>query len=101
MSDPGTRVLRTTAEKRRIVELTLLPERVWRGLFREPIKHFVPANASIARVGQPAFSLQRFELSDVVAGALISVKFEPGKDGCGVASPISTLATPGFASVNV
>jgi hypothetical protein len=64
---------------------------------REPIKLFVPANTSIARVGQPAFSLAHSESSDLLVGALISVKFESGKEGHGVASQISILATPGSA----
>jgi len=64
-------------------------------LFHEPIKLLVPMNTPIARVGQPAFSSAVHESSDLVSGALISVKFEMDKKGRGVASQIAVLARPG------
>jgi hypothetical protein len=64
---------------------------------REPIKLLVPANIPIDRVGQPAFSSLHAGSSDLVRGALISVKFESDKMGQGVASQVTVLATPGSA----
>jgi hypothetical protein len=64
---------------------------------REPIKLFVPENTPIDRAGQPAFSSLHPGSSDLVRGALISVKFESDKKGQGVASQVTVLATPGSA----
>jgi hypothetical protein len=68
-------------------------------LSREPIKLLVPVNTPTARVGQSAFSSAQPGSSDLVKGALISVKFESDKKGRGVVSQIDVLATPGFAFV--
>ena len=65
----------------------------------EPVKLLVPENTPIDRVGQPAFASLHPGSSDLVRGALISVKFEPDKKGQGVASQVSILATPGSAFV--
>jgi hypothetical protein len=61
----------------------------------QPLKLLVPASTPVVREGQPAFVAGQQGLSDLVAGDLISVKFEPNKEGQGVASHISVLATPG------
>jgi hypothetical protein len=63
--------------------------------FGDPIKILVPTNTLVARVGQPEFSSGLPESSDLVSGALISVKFESDKKGRGVASQIAVLARPG------
>ena len=68
-------------------------------LLSEPTKLFVPANTPVARVGQPAFSSVESGASDLVSGALITVKFELDKKGRGVASQIAVLARPGSAFV--
>jgi hypothetical protein len=68
-------------------------------LFREPIKLLVPVNTPVARVGQAAFSSAHSGSSDLVRGALISVKFESNSKGRGVASQIAVLATPGSVFV--
>ena len=63
----------------------------------DPLKLLVPANTPIARVGQPAFAALRSGASDLVAGALISVKFESNNKGQGIAREVAVLATPGSA----
>ncbi|MGA2167751.1 MAG: hypothetical protein ABSG62_06025 [Terracidiphilus sp.] len=68
-------------------------------LFREPIKLLVPVNTPVARVGQAAFSSAHPGSSDLVRGALISVKFESDRKSRGVASQITVLATPGSVFV--
>jgi hypothetical protein len=50
-------------------------------------------------VGQPEFTLSQPGFSDLVRGSLISVRFQPDKQGRGVASQISVLAIPGSAFV--
>lgn len=80
--DPGTR------------ELTLSAT-----ISREPIKLLVPANTPVVREGQKQFTDQQAGESDLAKGALVSVDFASGKQGQGVASQISVLATPGSAFV--
>lgn len=64
-------------------------------LSRQPIQLRVPAGTPIAGVGQVASSLSGAGLSNLVPGTLISVKFESGKNGRGIARQISIVATPG------
>jgi hypothetical protein len=64
-------------------------------MLKEPFKVVVPANTPITRVGQPTFASAHPGSSDLVKGALISVKFQSGKKDRGVASQIWVLATPG------
>jgi hypothetical protein len=64
-------------------------------LSREPLRLFVPPNTSVIRQGQASFSSVPSGLSDLLKGSLVSVKFESGKGGLGVASQIAILATPG------
>jgi hypothetical protein len=62
---------------------------------REPIRLLVPPTTQVTREGQPAFTAGQHGLSDLVTGALVSVKFDPDQSGHGVTSQISILATPG------
>jgi hypothetical protein len=64
-------------------------------LSHQPMKLLVPADTKVVREGQPAFTAGQHGLSDLVRGDLVSVKFEAGKAGRGVASQIAILATPG------
>jgi hypothetical protein len=64
-------------------------------LSREPIKLLVPMGTPIVREGQPAFSNAHSGQSDLVKNTLVSVIFESGKQGRGVARQIAILATPG------
>jgi hypothetical protein len=48
-------------------------------------------------LGQPTFASLHSGASDLVTGALISVKFESNKKGQGVAREVTVLATPGSA----
>jgi hypothetical protein len=68
-------------------------------LARQPIKLLVPINTSVVREGQEQFAHQQSGESDLVKGALVSVEFESGKPGRGVASQVTILATPGAAFV--
>ena len=62
----------------------------------QPIRLFVPADASVARQGQPSFSSRSSGRNDLVAGALVTATFRPGQDGKGgVASKITILVVPG------
>jgi len=64
-------------------------------VLRDPIKLLVPVNTPVERVGQSAFTQVHSESSDLVRGALISVRFQvDGQRRC-VANRISVLATPG------
>lgn len=64
-------------------------------LAREPFKLLVPMNTPILREGQAPFSSVPAGTADLKKGALVSLKFESGKGGRGVASQIAILATPG------
>jgi hypothetical protein len=66
---------------------------------RQPIKLLVPAGTRITRVGQPGFIQLQPGSTDLSKGSLISVQFEPDKEGRGVASQISVLATQGAAFI--
>jgi hypothetical protein len=68
-------------------------------LSRKPFTLLVPVNTPIARVGQAAFSSGASGTSDLVKGALVSVKFESDSKGQGVVSQMAILATPGSAFV--
>ena len=61
----------------------------------EPIKLVVPADASIARQGQSAFTSMSSGRGDLVAGALVAATFRSGQNGKDVASQITILAIPG------
>jgi hypothetical protein len=66
-------------------------------LSRTPFKLFVPAKIPIRREGQSLFSSMPSGVSDLMKGALISVSFESGKEGRGIATGITILAIPGSA----
>jgi len=65
----------------------------------EPVTLLVPASVSIARVGEPEFTAAPSGVSDLVAGALISVTFESDAARRNVARQIKILAVPGAAFV--
>lgn len=60
-----------------------------------PIKLRVDPRTTIARIGQPAFASSVTGTSDLMYGALISVKFSGDNRGNAVADAISILAIPG------
>lgn len=62
----------------------------------QPIRLRVDPQTRIARMGQPSFTAAETGTSDLMRGALISVKFESDNGG-GVADDISILAVPGAA----
>ena len=66
---------------------------------REPFTIFVPQGASFSRIGQPAFAATQSGPTDLAPGALVSVKFEAGNAGQGVAKQITILAVPGAAFI--
>ncbi len=68
-------------------------------LFKDPVRLLLSENTQITRVGQAAFASIRSGTSDLVSGALISVKFQSNKEGSGVARQIEVLATPGASFV--
>lgn len=80
--DPGTRQLTLSAP-----------------LSRQPFKLIVPVNTPVARQGQEQFTARQSGESDLVKGTLLSVEFESGKQGQGIASQIAVLATPGSAFI--
>jgi hypothetical protein len=59
----------------------------------------VPAGTPVVRVGQADFTSGQRGADDLMRGALVDVKFQPGSDGLGVASKIEILATPGSSFV--
>lgn len=63
----------------------------------EPVRLFVPASASIARLGEPEFIAEPSGLSDLVEGSLVSAWFESGTAHRNVATQIKVLAVPGAA----
>jgi hypothetical protein len=62
-----------------------------------PLTFQVPANASIARVGEREFTTRPSGLSDLVAGALVTVSFDAGTARRNVAREIKVMAVPGAA----
>ena len=61
----------------------------------QPIKLFVPAEASVVRQGQPSFTSRSSGRNDLVAGALVTATFRPSQNGKDVASQITILGVPG------
>jgi hypothetical protein len=61
----------------------------------EPVKLFVPANASIRREGQPSFTSKTSGRNDLVAGSLVVATFRQGQSNRDVADQITILAIPG------
>jgi hypothetical protein len=70
-------------------------------LFRDPVKLLVPVDTPVTRVGQPVFTRAQSGSSDLVKGALISVRFQSDRQGRSVVNQISVLATPGSEFVFV
>lgn len=63
---------------------------------RQPIKLRVPTGTPVVRVGQGAGPS---DVASLVQGTLVSVNFQPGTRGQGIATHIAVLATPGSTSV--
>jgi hypothetical protein len=61
----------------------------------EPVRLFVPADASIRREGQPSFTSKSSGRNDLVAGALVVATFRQGQSDRDVAGQITILAIPG------
>jgi hypothetical protein len=55
----------------------------------------IPAGTPVVRVGQPDFIAGQRGIDDLMRGALVDVKFQPGANGIGIAARIEVLATPG------
>jgi hypothetical protein len=70
-------------------------------LSRQPVKFRVPAGIAVVRLGQAESSVANLGSGDLVAGTLISVKFQSDNEGHGVASQVAILATLGAAFVFV
>jgi hypothetical protein len=68
-------------------------------LSKQPIKLHVTPSTAITRQGQSSFASASGGQSDLVSGALVSVKFESDKEGRGVVTQIGVLATPGATFV--
>jgi hypothetical protein len=68
-------------------------------LSQQPITLHVPSGTSIVGVGQVTVSSPSAGLADLVKGTLISVTFDSGNNGRGVARQISILAAPGSSFV--
>jgi hypothetical protein len=68
-------------------------------LSRAPIRLQVRPETQIVRQGQSAFTAEHSGQADLVNGAMVSIKFESGKQGRGVASRIEVLATPGASFI--
>lgn len=68
-------------------------------LTREPVRLDVRPDTQIVRQGQSAFTAEHSGQNDLVAGAMVSIVFQPTKQGHGVASRITVLATPGASFV--
>jgi hypothetical protein len=64
-----------------------------------PVTFLVPANTSIARVGERDFTTRSSGSSDLMAGSLVSVSFEAGPARHNVAKEIKVMAVPGAAFV--
>ena len=64
-------------------------------LSRRPVTFLVPSNTPVGPASQSQFVNQQSRDSDLVKGSLVSVEFESGKQGRGVASQITIQATPG------
>jgi Domain of unknown function (DUF5666) len=68
-------------------------------LTREPIRLFAPSGTPVVRVGQGAFTAGHSGSSDLVPGAIVTVKFASNSQGRDVASRIEVFAVPGSAFV--
>jgi hypothetical protein len=62
-----------------------------------PVTFLVPANTSIARVGEGEFTTRPSGLSDLMTGSLVSVSFTAAPARRNVAKEIKVMAVPGAA----
>lgn len=65
----------------------------------QSIRIRIPAGTAIVRVGQKEFIAGQRGIDDLIRGALVNVKFQPGSNGTGVASRVEVRATPGSTFV--
>lgn len=65
----------------------------------QPFRVSVSKDTPVKREGQAAFTAENRGQFDLVRGALISLSFEPGSHGQGVAKDITVFATPGATFV--
>jgi cold shock CspA family protein len=61
----------------------------------QPLKLFVSGSTQYFRRGQASFAAVHSGVSDLATGSLVSVQFESDKQGRGVATQVTVLATPG------
>jgi hypothetical protein len=66
---------------------------------RQSITILVPLNTPVVREGQKQFTNQQAGEPDLAKGALVTVEFVSDRQGRGVASQVSVLATPGAAFI--
>jgi hypothetical protein len=66
---------------------------------RVPIRVQVKPDTQIVREGQSAFTAEPSGPSDLMNGAMVSVKFQSNRQGRGVATRIEVLATPGASFI--
>lgn len=66
---------------------------------RDPIHLQVGPHTEIVRRGQSTFTSEKSGQGDLQNGAMVSIRFEAGKQGRGVASRIEVLATPGASFI--
>jgi hypothetical protein len=64
-------------------------------LTRDPIRLVVRPATQVVRVGQSAFTSQSAGQADLVAGALVNVRFDADEKGRAVADRVTVLARPG------
>jgi len=62
---------------------------------QKPITFRIPAGTPMKRVGQAALVGKEGELSDLVPGSLVDLKFKGGSKGQGVVSHLDIVAVPG------
>jgi hypothetical protein len=66
---------------------------------QKPITFRIPAGTPMERVGQEASAGQKGEISDLVAGSLVDIRFKGGSKGQGVVSHLDIVAVPGSTFV--
>jgi hypothetical protein len=68
-------------------------------LSHQPIKVQVPAGMMVTNVGQAAAVSESGSAASLIKGTLVSINFQSGSDGRGIAKRISVLAAPGSSFV--
>lgn len=62
---------------------------------RDPIRLVVRPSTQVVRIGQSAFASQSAGQADLIAGALVNVRFDADEKGRAVADRVTVLARPG------